>query len=223
MADKYANHDHAQPGDMGGVFDRVALKLLITGLLELIIGFASGSGVVISDGSHNLSDGVINKLSGRVEWVQARWGYRHGLRHNLAEAINASVYIITMILVAIGLVEALRLHGRSSWLKIMVGVVSFGVNRWGARDHKRAAQATSNVKLAQRHRANQRELESDCLGSLAVVAAGLGALAYSWPWWDALFAGLVTVGVLAHCAPHAWSHIRQIHTQAGCDEPDLGG
>lgn len=199
------NHDHAATSavlDTGAVGIRatqISLAALgVTALIQGVIVVVSGSVALLSDTIHNLTDA----LTAIPLWIAFAVGrrpatnrYTYGL--NRAEDW-AGLVIVIAIAISAGLViwESLqrlvapRLIDHIPWV-IAAGIVGALGNELVARYRIRIGQSIGSEALI----TDGRHARTDALTSLAVVAAGIGAV-FGQAWVDPTAGLVVAVPIL---------------------------
>jgi cation diffusion facilitator family transporter len=200
-----SGHDHtpapalANAGREGIRATKVSLAILgVTALAQLAIVFVSGSVALMSDTLHNLSDA----LTAIPLWIAFAVGMRPATRRytyglNRAEDLAGLVIVVAIgasaVLIgweAVGRLLEPHPIGNPGWV-IAAGVVGALGNELVARYRMTVGRRIGSEALV----ADGHHARSDAYTSVAVVAAGVGALV-GWDWLDPV-GGLVVAAFIA--------------------------
>lgn len=169
----------------------------VTAALQAVIVLFSGSVALLSDTLHNLADA----LTAIPLWVAFSLGRRHPTRrytYGLHRAEDAAGLVIVAAIAASALLvisESLRrlaeprLIGHIGWV-IAAGLIGAAGNELVARYRIRVGRKIGSEALV----ADGQHARTDALTSLAVVAAGVGAI-FGAAWVDPV-AGLSVAAVI---------------------------
>lgn len=197
-------HDH---GARSSHRRALALALAITAsftIVEVVVGFLTGSLAVLADAVHMLSDSVSLTLALAAVWLASKpatpertYGYKR------AEVLAALANGVTLVALAIWIfVEAIRRLESpetvlAGWM-LVIALVGIGVNLAAGLILHRAREDSLNVEAAFRH------VLADLLGSFGIAVAAVIILATGWLQADALVSILIGVIILAS----SWSILR---------------
>lgn len=199
------SHDHGEPGptaDPNGEGIRATkvslVALAITAALQAAIVFVTGSVALLSDTLHNLTDA----LTAIPLWMAFALGRRQPTKrftHGFHRAEDlAGIIIVLAIAASAGAVgwESMKRLTDPQPLKLAPWVIAAGLigaagNEWVARYRIRAGKRIGSEALV----ADGYHARSDAYTSLAVVAAGVGALV-GWNWVDPVAGLVVAVMIL---------------------------
>lgn len=201
-------HDHDPPRPGGRAIDtgaegiratKVSLAALgITALIQAAIVVISGSVALLSDTLHNLTDA----LTAVPLWIAFALGRRPPTRRFTYGLNRAEDWAGLTIVVAIAASAALVIWESAGRLfeprlidqipaVLGAGVVGALGNEWVARYRIRVGQSIGSEALT----TDGRHARTDALTSLAVVAAGVGAL-FGAAWVDPVAGLVVAVPIL---------------------------
>jgi cobalt-zinc-cadmium efflux system protein len=202
-------HDHAH-GTGSGHRGRLAFVLALTVgvlVLQVVVGFLTGSLALLADAGHLLSDSfglvvalVAIAVSRRPGGPRSTYGFHRS--EVLAAGVNALVLLGICLAITIGAVR--RLSDPSAvdggWV-LAAGAVGLAVNIVGLVVLRSGAQESLNVRGA------YLEVVGDALGSVAVIVSALVIVASGWytadPLASLLIAALIVpraVSLLRDCA-----------------------
>lgn len=199
------SHDHGEPGltaDPSGEGIRATkvslVALAITAALQAAIVIMTGSVALLSDTLHNLTDA----LTAIPLWIAFALGRRQPTKrftHGFHRAEDlAGIIIVLAIAASAGAVgwESMKRLTDPQPLKLAPWVIAAGLigaagNEWVARYRIRAGKRIGSEALV----ADGYHARSDAYTSLAVVAAGVGALV-GWNWVDPVAGLVVAVMIL---------------------------
>ncbi|MHA3976084.1 cation diffusion facilitator family transporter [Halovulum sp. GXIMD14794] len=179
------HHHHHAPEDGGKLLVAVLVNLGLT-VAQVVGGVLAGSLALIADAVHNLSDALslviawaARRIARRPADARMTFGYRR------AEVVAALVNYTTLIIIGLYLLwEAVwRLFDPepvTGWLMIAVAGVALVVDVVTALLTWRMAQTSMNIRAAFLHNL------ADAMGSIAVILAGLGVMAFGWAWIDSV-------------------------------------
>lgn len=177
------DHHHHAPEDGGKLLAAVVVNLGLT-VAQVVGGIFAGSLALIADAVHNLSDA----LSLIIAWAARRIARRPAdarmtFGYQRAEVVAALVNYTTLIVIGLYLLwEAIwRLFEPepvTGWLMIAVATVALVVDLVTALLTWRMAKSSMNIRAAFVHNL------ADAMGSVAVIVAGLGVMAFGWAWID---------------------------------------
>ena len=203
-AHSHAGHARAHgSGSLRALLVALALNAGFT-IVEVVVGFATGSLALLADAGHNLSDvlalgiaaGAV-MLARRPATVSRSFGFRRA--EILAALLNAVslVVIAVLILVAAGRRFANPVAVPGGWI-IGVATVGLLINALGAAAVFRRDRSDLNLRASFIH------LAGDALGSLGVIVAGVVIVATGWSYADPLFSVLLGLLILGS----SWSVLR---------------
>jgi cation diffusion facilitator family transporter len=207
LADRFRHlvgheHDH----DSGGLVDAGAegiratqvslFGLGLTALAQAVLVVVTGSVALLSDTLHNVTDA----LTAVPLWIAFSLGRRAATRrftlgYYRVEDLVGVIIVAAIALSAVGILwESVRRLADprdldNVWLVVAAGLIGAAGNELVARYRIVVGRRIGSEALA----ADGQHARTDALTSLAVVAAGLGALA-GWRWADPV-AG-IAVGVM---------------------------
>ncbi len=198
------SHDHAEsgfvtdPSSEGIRATKVSLiGLGITALLQAAIVVFTGSVALLSDTLHNLTD-ALTAVPLLIAFVLGRRQPTARFTHGYTRAEDLAGIVIVLAIAAsagaVGWESAKRLIDPqplnfAPWV-IAAGLIGAAGNEWVARYRIRSGKRIGSEALV----ADGYHARSDAYTSLAVVAAGVGALV-GWNWVDPV-AGLVVAVVI---------------------------
>jgi cation diffusion facilitator family transporter len=173
-------------------------------VVELVGGFVFGSLALLADAAHLTSDVLALGLAlGALALAQRPPTERHTYGFDRAEVLAAQANGVLLFAGAVAIVvEAVRRLGTTHHLDatgvLVIGSAGVVVNVVSAIALARTAHGSLNMRAALWHMA------LDALGSLAVVAAAIGALAFGWQKLDAV----ASLAIAALILYGAWSVLR---------------
>ena len=178
----------------------------IVSLLELIVGFASGSLSLLSDAVHNVSDVVALCLSyfavrmtSRESTVEKTYGYKRG--EILSAMFNTAGLLIVAVLLCKEAIERFSHPSQVNGTTIFVlGALSLVVNLGSALLLRKEAAQSVNVRSAYLH------LFSDSLSSVAVL---VGGVLISWTqvyWIDSV----LSIGIACFLVYSSWHILMEV-------------
>lgn len=201
----HGGHSHGLSADADRSYLRIALGLLLGFMLvEVVVGFASGSLALLSDAGHMLSDvGAIAgslwalKLATRPAMGAWTFGWKR------AEVLSAAGNGITLLVVSgVIAVEAIRrlldpppVHGGPVLTVALIGVV---VNIAAAWVLAKANRSSLNIRGAYQH------ILTDLYGFIGTAVAGIVILVTGYTRADSI-ASLIVVALMVHAA---WGLLR---------------
>lgn len=201
-------HDHAHGA---GVRHRGRLSIVLgltvaVLLLQVVVGWATGSLALLADAGHLLSDafGLVLALAA-IAVAQRPGGPRntYGVHRTEVLAAGANGLILIGICVAITVGAVRRLDDppeiEGGWV-LVAGVVGLVVNIIGLLVLRAGAQESLNIRGA------YLEVMGDALGSVAVIASALVILTTGWHEADPIASLLIAALVL----PRAISLLRDV-------------
>jgi cobalt-zinc-cadmium efflux system protein len=206
----HATGDHAHGfggGGGGGGARSLAIALALNAaytVIEVVVGFTSGSLALVADAGHNLSDVLALGLALGAVWLASRpatpnrsFGYKRA--QILAALANALLLVVIALLI---FAEAARRFSSPPHVPglplILVAAVGLLINAIGAALVFRRGGEDLNLRASFLH------LAGDALGSLGVIAAGGIILTTHWQYADPAFSLLLGLLVLAS----AWTVLR---------------
>jgi cobalt-zinc-cadmium efflux system protein len=207
------HHDHHDHGDRASDHDRAsgalawALALNFGFLLvEVIIGFWTGSIAVLSDAGHMVADVAalaIALVAQRLSRVRGTDGYTFGLRRlpilgGLANALTLTAIVV--LIVVFSLKRFTRPPEIEGWPVLVAGIVGLAVNIGGAWVLWKRGGAGVNARSAMLH------LAADALGSIGVIVSGVVLATIGWPLVDPI----VSLVIAALIAAGVWPLLRDI-------------
>lgn len=168
-------------------------------LAEVIGGLAANSLALLADAGHMLSDAAALSLSLFALWIARRppsprrtYGYYRA--EILAALANGATLIAIAIVILIEAIKRLASPPEVQGLLVMgIAVGGLAVNVAGLWILNAGRLESLNVRGAWLH------MLTDALGSVAVIAAGLGVWALGWNWIDPL-ASVAIVVLVIHSA-----------------------
>jgi cation diffusion facilitator family transporter len=184
------------------------MVLLVTGLLQAVVAFASGSVALLADTVHNFADAFTAVPLGFAFWLgrrpaTRRFTYGYGRAEDLA-----GVFIVVLIAASAVFAgwEAVRRLLEPApvdhvWWVAAAGLIGFGGNEAVAIYRIRVGRAIGSAALV----ADGVHARTDGLTSLAVVAGAIG-VALGFPLADPLVGLLITVAI----ATVMWSAARDV-------------
>ena len=192
-------HKHAQ----GGTGTSLERNLLVTMLLNFLVtaveaagGIVSGSLSLLSDATHNFSDGIaviISYIAIRLSRRPRTLKYTFGLKRTevLAAIINAS----TLIVISFFLIrEAIERFSNptpiTGTLMLVVAVIGLAANIVGTVLLKKGASENINVRAAYVH------LQSDAVSSLAVIIGAVCIIVFNVSWIDPALTIVISLYIL---------------------------
>ncbi len=172
---------------------RVLWLNLVVALAKIVLGYASGSVSVLSDGFHSLTDGASNVVAlVGINAASKPPDEDHPYGHRKYETMASIGILIFLILVMTGLLEEAwsRLHQDNhptvTWISFAVMLATFGVNiTVVVYETKAGTRLASEVLLA-----DARHTRSDLATTCSVIAALIGVYA-GIAWFDTAVAFLV--------------------------------
>lgn len=192
-------HQH----DPGGLGNQVERNLLITMLLNFLItvveivgGILSGSLSLLSDATHNFSDGIaiiITYIAIRLSRRPRTLKYTFGLKRAeiLAAIINAStLFIISFFLIREAIERFSNPTPITGNLMLAVAVIGLLANTVGTVLLKRGANKNINLRAAYVH------LLSDAVSSLAIIFGAVSIIAFNISWIDPALTILISLYIL---------------------------
>lgn len=196
-------HGFGGGGSLRSLGIALALNAVYT-VVEVVIGFSTGSLALLADAGHNLSDVAALAVAAGAVWLASRpatpnrsFGFKRA--EILAALLNAVSLIVIAILI---FVEAVRRfqsppHVTGGWL---IGVATLGllINAVGAAFVFRRGGRDLNLRASFIH------LAGDAIGSLGVVVAGVVIITTGWRYADPLFSIVLGVLILAS----SWTVLR---------------
>ena len=203
-AHSHAGHAHAHgSGSLRSLLVALALNAGFT-VVEVVVGFATGSLALLADAGHNLSDvlalgiaaGAVI-LARRPATVSRSFGFKRA--EILAALLNAVSLVVIAVLI---FVEAGRRFANpvavpGGWI-IGVATVGLLINVLGAAAVFRRDRSDLNLRASFIH------LAGDALGSLGVIVAGVLIVTTGWGYADPLFSVLLGLLILGS----SWSVLR---------------
>lgn len=160
------------------------------GTLKLAAGLLSGSGALVADGFHSLSDlasdGLVLWGTSVASWPEdADHPYGHGRIETLVGGLVGLMLILLALGIGWGAVGAFwsAPPPPPSWWALVVAAGSFGVKEWLFRITVAAGRQERSLAAL----ANAWHHRSDALSSLAVMA-GIATALVVWPRADSLAA-----------------------------------
>lgn len=168
-------HGHGAARPSGGARGALATALGLTVLfmvVEVVVGFWSGSLALLADAGHMLNDAAALGLSWVVTFIAARprtakltYGYRRA--EVMGALLNAVALGVAGILIVIEAIERLGAPSEVRGVGMLAtAVVGLGVNLVSAYLLSRHSKDSINVRAALFH------VLSDALGSVAAIVAG---------------------------------------------------
>jgi cobalt-zinc-cadmium efflux system protein len=97
-------HQHGLPEGVGAALGRSLLIVFVFGLIEILVGVASGSLALVSDGVHMLTDGLALALAWGAQWLSRRaagpaLSFGWGRIEPLAAFTNALFYLVVLVFI----------------------------------------------------------------------------------------------------------------------------
>ena len=224
-SDNTRDHDEHRPGPVGAIRHLVrshrhdpaaaidtaaatregmralAISLGVLGLtaaLQAVVVAVSGSVALLADTIHNVSDALTAVPLALAFWLGRRAPNRHyTYGYGRAEDL-AGVFVVAMIALsaavaaweAIGRLVDPQEMARPGWVAV-AGTIGFAGNELVAGYRIRAGRRIGSAALV----ADGHHARTDGLGSLAVVAASVGAVA-GWPLADPVVGLVISVAIL---------------------------
>ena len=168
-------------------------------IIKILLGHATGTISMLSDGYHSLTDGASNIaaiIGLRVARKPPDANHPYGHRKFETLAAGTIALFLAIIMVEVGQAAYDRFRSGSaahvSLLSFVVMIVTLAVNVAVVRYERRAGHRLSSEMLL----ADARHTQSDVLTSCAVIAA-LAATALGYPMLDPV-AALVIVGFIGY-------------------------
>ena len=204
----HAGHRHAPATAGAASWHRLALTLVLTGLVmlvELIGGFWTGSLALLADAAHMLTDVAGLGLALFAIWIAHRpptpaktYGYYR------AEILAALVNALILFAVAGGILTEAWRRWRApgdvlAGPMAAVAALGLGVNLLSAALLHRGAHESLNVRAA------YLEVVSDALSSLAALLAAGVVLATGFTGADPIASALIALFII----PRTWGLLRQ--------------
>lgn len=190
------DHSHIDPstGDR-----RVALALALNGgltLVQFVGGLLAGSLALVADALHNFSDALslalaygARRLARRPASAQMPFG--HGKIETIAALINyIALIILGLWLIRAGIGRISDPQPVSGWIVIALALVALIVDGVTAAMTFRLSRDSANIRAAFLHNL------ADAMGSVAVILAGIGMVAFGWSWIDPLVTLLIAGYIL---------------------------
>ncbi len=160
------------------------------GTLKLAAGLLAGSGALVADGFHSLSDlasdGLVLWGTSVASWPEdADHPYGHGRIETLVGGLVGLMLILLAVGIGWGALHALRSAPPPppSWWALVVAAGSFGVKEWLFRITVAAGKQERSLAAL----ANAWHHRSDAFSSLAVMA-GIATAIMAWPRADSVAA-----------------------------------
>lgn len=160
------------------------------GTLKLAAGLLAGSGALVADGFHSLSDlasdGLVLWGTSVASWPEdADHPYGHGRIETLVGGLVGLMLILLAVGIGWGALHALRSAPPPppSWWALVVAAGSFGVKEWLFRITVAAGRQERSLAAL----ANAWHHRSDAFSSLAVMA-GIATAIMAWPRADSVAA-----------------------------------
>lgn len=173
-------------------------------IVEAVVGFLTGSLVLIADAGHMLTDIAGVALALGAIWYARRPANERKTYGYYRSEILAALFNAMLLLVVAGYIfyEAFQRFTDppevASIPLLVVAIGGLGVNIVGARLLHEGAKESMNVRGA------FLEVWKDTLGSIAAVAAGLIILTTGWRYADPILAAAVGVLIL----PRTWDLLK---------------
>lgn len=160
------------------------------GTVKLAAGLLSGSGALVADGFHTISDlasdGLVLWGASVASWPEdADHPYGHGRIETLVGGLVGLMLVLVAAGIGWGAVGALRSAAPPppSWWALVVAAGSFAVKEWLFRVTVAAGRQEASLAAL----ANAWHHRSDALSSLAVMA-GIATALLAWPRADSVAA-----------------------------------
>jgi len=193
-------HGHGGPTPERALWVAVALNAAFL-VIEAVLGFLTGSLVLLSDAGHMVSDVgslLVALVALRLARREPSEGYTFGLRRApvLGGLVNGASLVAIVVLIVL---EALQRFEDpppvAAWPVFAGGVVGLAVNLGSAWYLARSRDRSVNTRGAMLH------LLADALGSVAAIVAALVALAFDAPLADPVASLVVAVIILGGSLP----------------------
>ncbi len=190
-------HDHHGHGDAPARALGAALVLTASVMVvEVVVGFWSGSLALLADAGHMLNDAAALGLSLLVTWVAARpRTVRHTFGLRRAEVVGAFVNAVSLGVAGILVIhEAVQRFGAAPEIRgvgmLVAATLGLVANLASAWILSRHGGSSMNVRGALMH------VLSDVLGSIAAIVAGGLVLGLGWRLADPIASLLIAVLIL---------------------------
>lgn len=164
-------------------------------LVELVMGFISGSLALIGDAGHMAVDSLALGASYLFVWLVERKKISDRMSEILGACFNGSLLLVLAIslFIEVAFRESEAQVIRAGWV-IMVGIIGLGVNIYSISLLHPFQSKSLNARGAYLH------VVMDCLGSVGAIASGIGVYSFQNSkidsWFACGFAILVAFGAL---------------------------
>jgi len=188
-------HDHTEGTSEKNLFITMLLNFLIT-FVEIVGGIVSGSLSLLSDATHNFSDGVaiiVSYIAIRLSKRPRTLKYTFGLKR--AELLAAIINASTLIIISFFLIkEAIERFSNptpiTGNLMLVVAVVGLIANVVGTMLLKPGSDQNINMRAAYIH------LLSDAVSSFAVIIGAVFIMMFNITWIDPALTIMISLWIL---------------------------